>query len=201
MTIAFTLPLVPVAWERVDRNRYGFAYVPAKTKRFENAVASYAMRYAPATPLRGPLTMTIRFIVKRPRRPEFHLPAVRPDLSNYIKAVEDGLNKVIWDDDARLCHIDARKLYDMTGAGPRIEIEISTIEEPLCQTEPPPARSVENPASQNAASAQTAKSRRAGSAGLSSGLADTPETTTASVPGAGQTVDSSEFGGSEGGHG
>lgn len=80
--------------------------------------------YRPKEPLTGPLKMRLGFVLKMPMRPKHRLPAVRPDLDNFIKAVTDGLNGVLYADDAQICELWAVKIYDLTQAGPRIEIAL-----------------------------------------------------------------------------
>lgn len=53
------------------------------------------------------------------------LPEVKPDVDNYIKSFLDGLNGVIWRDDAQITDIQAKKRYSEK---PRIELEVFKIE-------------------------------------------------------------------------
>lgn len=46
----------------------------------------------------------------------------KPDLSNYIKFYEDAFNQIVWDDDAIISTIIARKIYSLT---PQVQIHIS----------------------------------------------------------------------------
>ncbi len=45
---------------------------------------------------------------------------VKPDLDNYVKAL-DGLNGIVWTDDNRICRIEAEKFY-ATSEGMTIEV-------------------------------------------------------------------------------
>jgi Holliday junction resolvase RusA-like endonuclease len=47
-------------------------------------------------------------------------PAKKPDLSNYIKLIEDACNGILYTDDAKIVEIHSRKLYT---DDPRIEFE------------------------------------------------------------------------------
>ena len=123
--IHLTLEIEPVAWGRVKRGAYGQAYVPAKTAHFKNAVALLIRKQiGPTTPRRGPLSLTARFVLKSPIKPKWFAPAVRPDLDNYLKALKDAANGLLWLDDAQVVEVHAKKLYDQSGGKPRIEIEL-----------------------------------------------------------------------------
>ena len=50
------------------------------------------------------------------------------DLSNYVKAIEDGLNKIVWKDDSLIVHEETDKFYS---ENPRIEIEVEQWEPEL----------------------------------------------------------------------
>jgi Holliday junction resolvase RusA-like endonuclease len=90
-------------------------------------VQRLAMKYRPVELLDGPLVLTVKFILACPGRPKWKLPAVKPDLSNYIKSIEDALNGIIWQDDARIVVCNAQKLYAMDGSKPRIEVRIERV--------------------------------------------------------------------------
>lgn len=49
------------------------------------------------------------------------MPDGRPDLDNYIKAVLDALNGVVWEDDSAIVEITARKVY---GEKPMVRISV-----------------------------------------------------------------------------
>lgn len=54
------------------------------------------------------------------------LPSKKPDLSNYIKLIEDAFNNILYKDDAQIIELIAKKSYSET---PRIEIEVNKLVE------------------------------------------------------------------------
>ena len=64
-------------------------------------------------PLQGPLVAKFVFTVKRStNKLRADAPSVRPDLSKYIRAAEDGCNKLVWADDGNIVQYDtAAKTY------------------------------------------------------------------------------------------
>lgn len=132
MTRYLVLHVAPVAKERARVTRLG-AYTPPATKRFEAAVRTILRTFTLAKPAsEAPMKLKVRFVLQKPKRPKHKTePVTRPDLDNYVKALTDACNGVLWADDSQLVHIEARKLYDQSGAGPRIEM---TVEELSCSS-------------------------------------------------------------------
>lgn len=52
-------------------------------------------------------------------------PNTKPDIDNYVKAVFDGINGIIWKDDARVVDLKTSKFYSDV---PRTEVTIRTME-------------------------------------------------------------------------
>lgn len=50
----------------------------------------------------------------------------RPDIDNIVKVAFDGLNEVVWKDDAQVCWLIARKFY---GETPGLWLEIETLDD------------------------------------------------------------------------
>lgn len=80
--------------------------------------------------LDGPLILTVRFFVPRPKghfgarglRPSApSWPAVRPDATKLLRAVEDACTGVIWRDDAQVVEQHVLKMY---GEPARAEVEV-----------------------------------------------------------------------------
>lgn len=55
-----------------------------------------------------------------------HRPVVKSDIDNYIKALFDALNGVVWQDDKQIVDLVAHKFYSDK---PRIEIEVAPVDE------------------------------------------------------------------------
>lgn len=62
--------------------------------------------------------------VGRPSAP--HYPAVKPDATKLVRAVEDALTGICWRDDAQIVNQDVRKRYADTGSA-RVEIAITSL--------------------------------------------------------------------------
>lgn len=132
--VRFEVPGIPrpKARARHGRTKTGrpITFSDAKTKSYENLVAMAAYEaMAGRQPFDGPLRCELVFCVpvpaswskrKRDRAlaGELH-PSVRPDLDNFVKSIKDGLNSVVWTDDARVWWLLAEKRY---ARRPRVEI-------------------------------------------------------------------------------
>lgn len=52
------------------------------------------------------------------------VPVTKPDADNYLKAIKDALNGVIWRDDSQIVDVQVSKRYSVR---PRIEIEVHEV--------------------------------------------------------------------------
>ena len=106
------------------------------TVRYENlvkAAAWAAMRETfPAIEeglMTGPIRLTAKFYFQIPpsrqrRLKEGDLHSQKPDLSNCVKAIEDGMNEVVYTDDSQVTQHVTGKFWSLT---PRAEIEVETL--------------------------------------------------------------------------
>lgn len=125
-----TIPGVPVGKGRARSTRDGRHYTPAKTRAYEDQVrmlAKLAMGRAP--PHAEPIALTVRVYMPVPESwaqwkrdaalSGAVLPTGKPDLSNVVKAIEDGLNGIVYGDDSRVVVTEASKHY---ATDPRVEV-------------------------------------------------------------------------------
>lgn len=134
--VIFTIPGEPVAKARARATMIaGRArmYTPAKTERFEARVALFAQQaMAGRPPLEGAVALTVvaLFPVSEswPKKRKAaalegrELHTKKPDLDNIIKAVKDGMNGIVWRDDAQVAILrECRKGYD---ALPRVHVMV-----------------------------------------------------------------------------
>lgn len=106
-------------------------YDPEKVKKFKKELSQLAKIHYRDEPLDGALEIEIYFyrqVQKSLSKKECarrlsgeHRPTVKPDLDNYIKSALDGLNGILWTDDARIVNLHAHKYYSDR---PRIEITV-----------------------------------------------------------------------------
>lgn len=86
-------------------------------------------------PLTGPLGLGLTFYVQRPvshytkvsqriSRGAPRRPITRPDLTKFIRAVEDAMTSIVWRDDSQVVTQVCRKFY---GSPERVEIVIQQV--------------------------------------------------------------------------
>ena len=137
----FEFDIEPVEQARPRAVRFGKGirmYDPKKVATFKRQLGMLAkqqMLDRGLEPYDGPLEVSMKFYrpvqtsisnKERARRLSgVHRPTVKPDLSNYIKALEDGLNGIIWVDDNLIVQIVAEKKYSDR---PHIVIEVNKVD-------------------------------------------------------------------------
>ena len=115
MRIEFTAPVVAVPKARPRFTRSGRTYTPAKTQAFEKQIALMARR---AMADAGVSRVESGAVSK----------TTKPDIDNLKKAVLDGMNGVVFADDALVSRISAEKAYSYA-FGDSIKIIVYTIDD------------------------------------------------------------------------
>jgi|DEB0MinimDraft_3_1074331.scaffolds.fasta_scaffold14356_6 Holliday junction resolvase RusA-like endonuclease len=124
--ITFTVNSRPVAKARARKGKYGY-YTPGKTTDFEALVAKEAaVAMEGVDPLEGGLKAIIwaQFTPAKSWSKKKKQAALdgelkhtsRPDVDNIGKAVLDGMNKIVYNDDASIDHLEIRKSYGLEDA-------------------------------------------------------------------------------------
>lgn len=88
----------------------GHAYEDRKSRDFKRFVSA-VVGMRKEDPLEGPLCVTLKFHVARPKTVTRDYPTVRPDIDNYAKAILDACNGIVWDDDAQIVELRLSKRY------------------------------------------------------------------------------------------
>lgn len=135
--IKLAFDIEPVQQARPRATHFGRSirlYDPPKVSTFKKQLAMMARFQYKGQPLTGPLKVTARFyrpIQKSESKKRHRLkaqgiirPTKKPDLSNYLKAFEDGLNGILWADDALIVSEVIDKYY---ADHPHIEIEVEEL--------------------------------------------------------------------------
>ncbi len=139
----FEIPGQPTAKQRPRMGRRG-AYTPKKTKDYQRRVGIFAMNGTRAAkiPDGTPVVVLMAFIFKRPKRlmgkkhPDGLVPMLaKPDGDNVEKAVLDGLDGLVFHDDARVFHSSWTKYYSEKDRGPRVEVRVYTPAQQTATTE------------------------------------------------------------------
>lgn len=93
--VSLHIPIRPRVMQRPQFSFHtGKAYMPKQTRKFLDRVRRYLRdTLRDLKPLDGELRVSFSFYFKDRRR---------GDLSNYVKAIEDACNKIIWWDDRQI---------------------------------------------------------------------------------------------------
>ena len=125
ISIMFTVYGHPVAKGRPrfsTRGKFPVAYTPEKTKNYESEVAMMAKAAMGASePLEGALEAFIYVTFPVPasyskKRTEACLNNTekyikKPDLTNVVKSIEDGMNGIVYRDDSQITSLHSTKVY------------------------------------------------------------------------------------------
>ncbi|HNZ08518.1 MAG TPA: RusA family crossover junction endodeoxyribonuclease [Bacillota bacterium] len=81
--------------------------------------------------LEKPFTISIESTLLKPKSvfKKRQYPAVKPDLDNLEKAVLDAMNRLIYTDDALICHKYCVEWYTTNASETRVSIDIKTMKE------------------------------------------------------------------------
>lgn len=109
--LEFVFDLSAVPYTRVGRGRYGQSFVPAKERVYRKQLAHFAKLNLPRgfQPLTGAIKVSATFRFSKAKTSKLTHHTKRGDLSNYLKALEDALNGVLWVDDCQIISIAAHK--------------------------------------------------------------------------------------------
>lgn len=133
--IIVTIDGIAVAKGRPRIARRGFAYTPAKTRKYEahgRLAAQLAMGDQPPLDVPVKLTAIIELPVPNSwsgKRKAAALagdirPTSRPDLDNYLKAALDAINEIVVRDDSLIVEIAATKTYS---TNPRLVLTVAPL--------------------------------------------------------------------------
>jgi Holliday junction resolvase RusA-like endonuclease len=110
-------------------------YDPKKSRDFKDYVRLVASEHRPEKLREGPISLVVK--VYKPTLKSFSKkkkaaaeagqlrPTSKPDVSNYLKLIEDALTGVIWKDDSQIIDCSISKYYSET---PRTEIQIKEMD-------------------------------------------------------------------------
>lgn len=137
----YTFDIEPQQQERprfAKRGKYVRVYDPIKTANYKKELRLIGAKFAKDMlnfDEKAPIRLEVTFYRQEPKampkwqkmlvKAQRWFPVTKPDLSNYIKAFEDGLNGILWHDDNQIVDIEAKKRYGV----PRIEVELIELEQ------------------------------------------------------------------------
>jgi Holliday junction resolvase RusA-like endonuclease len=115
------------------RGAHATVYKDKADRRYEASVARVATSaMAGRPPMLGALQIALRFRMPIPRSHSKAVriamaageiaPTTKPDLSNLVKAIEDGMNTIVFADDAQIVRAVTSKIY---AERPGVDIRVS----------------------------------------------------------------------------
>ena len=123
--VSFKVDGNPVGKQRaryVKRGNHVSTYTPEKTRTYETLIKESAKQaMGSSEPLETPVTLYLYIRVPIPKsctkkrleaiQNGSEKPIKKPDASNILKSVEDGMNGVVYKDDSQIVNIHVTKVY------------------------------------------------------------------------------------------
>jgi Holliday junction resolvase RusA-like endonuclease len=123
--VTFKIDANPVGKQRaryVKRGNFVQAYTPEKTRTYETLIRDAAIEaMGTSEPLETPVTLYLYIRVPIPKSHSkkkveaclngLDQPIKKPDASNILKSVEDGMNGIVYKDDSQIINLHVTKVY------------------------------------------------------------------------------------------
>lgn len=137
-SVAFSMDGAPRGQGRpraTARNGFATVYKDGKSRKYEDEVRVLArLAMGSKAPFEGPLSVSLRFRLPIPKSASKRTrdamaageiaPTTKPDLSNMVKSIEDGMNKVVYVDDAQIVRNFNTKVYATT---PGVDVRVQEL--------------------------------------------------------------------------
>ena len=120
-SLLLQIPVTPVPASRPRVSKWGTYYGKRYSAYRKEAKPAVQAAYG-GEPLQCGLEVHAIFYCKRPKTTKRRDP--RGDVDNYVKAILDSCNGIVWDDDDQILRLTASKRWE-DEFGPRIELIIS----------------------------------------------------------------------------
>ena len=120
-----TRAFVPKGWTRAV-----VTAANSKTKGWQELVAEAALVAMPSpTLIAGPIALSVSFYLPRPKSIKTRtVPHTKkPDLDKLVRAVKDGLTRIVWHDDAQVVEVKAWKFYADPHVTPHAFVSVRSV--------------------------------------------------------------------------
>lgn len=121
------IPISPVAASRPQVPRFGKPYYKGRYKQYRKEVSDWLASNWEGEAMSGPLRAEVWFCVPKPKTSKLRYP--KPDIDNFIKAVFDALNGLMWEDDYQIVQVDAEKMWCLNPSEGGTRIEVQSVDE------------------------------------------------------------------------
>jgi len=105
-------PRVRVISKKDGSKPFATVYDPIRSKAFKQNIINMLTLNPPSDILDEPMILSCKIYIVKPKTVKREYPEVKPDLSNYIKGIEDAMNKIVYTDDSKIIgYTECMKLY------------------------------------------------------------------------------------------
>lgn len=127
----FVIRVEPVAWQRARSCGKRF-FTAEKSMNFKQYVRGLLIRHRQefVEYFNEAIFLEIKFVFNRPKSVKREHMTARPDLDNYLKAVMDAFNGIVYKDDSQIVKFTASKVYsEISNLEPGIHVKLKKMGE------------------------------------------------------------------------
>lgn len=122
----------PAGSPKVIRIKGRPAIVWQQGVKWKRRVVKQTAEQLPDTlPILGPVRVECVFVMPKPKKPMFQVPATKPDIDKLLRSTLDGLSGLAYEDDARIIEVYSRVEYQGEEAWTGCRIRVTGVQKSI----------------------------------------------------------------------